>query len=435
MSKSSRLLTIRVPLRKICAALPAVALMGGGIAVSAPVAPAHNIKGVPVSSNSPAIVVPDLALTLPAQARISAGALPVTVPEAPTPEAPAPVLSKGAGPGSSSFVTLDSTGIPVRALQGYRRAATLINGADPGCHIDWALLAAIGRVESNHGRFGGSQLNSAGVDQPAIIGIPLDGSNGTARITDSDGGLLDGDTVYDRAVGPMQFIPSTWRVVGVDADGDGVKNPQDMADAATATAIYLCSGPGDLRRSGDLSAAIMRYNASDSYVRTVTALADTYRLGVSALPAPDLAPANSAPSTSVAAKSATKPTKPASGKPAPARPASTTTKATGKLPGLTPVRPWPSPPRQRPLPPVTSPPVTTPPVTTPPVTTPPVTTPPVTTPPVTTAPTPRPDGDSWHAYAYTYAYCLTPGARPAPAAPLLSSMKQLSPQDRHQHHD
>jgi len=109
----------------------------------------------------------------------------------------------------------------MRALDAYQRAATLVEAADPSCHVDWALLAAIGRVESNHARFGGNRLDAAGVAQPGIIGIPLDGSRGTARITDTDGGSLDRDTVYDRAVGPMQFIPSTWRVVGVDA-GDGL---------------------------------------------------------------------------------------------------------------------------------------------------------------------------------------------------------------------
>ena len=303
MSNSSRLHTIRVPWRKACAVLPTVALMGAGVALAAP---GNNLMGVAVSSHSPAIVVPDQALTFPAPAT-SPGTLPMTVPEAPAPQAPGSVSLKGALPFSSSVGTLDSTGIPVRALEGYRRAVSLIDSADPACHIDWALLAAIGRVESNHGRFGGSQLNSAGVATPAIIGISLDGSNGTARITDTDGGVLDGDRVYDRAVGPMQFIPSTWRVVGVDADGDGVKNPQSITDAATATAIYLCSGPGDLRRPGDLRAAIMRYNASDSYVQMVTAIAATYRLGVSALPAP----ADSSLSTSAAGTSGAKTTKPA----------------------------------------------------------------------------------------------------------------------------
>ena len=121
--------------------------------------------------------------------------------------------------------------------------------------------------------------------RPGIIGIALNGANGTARITDTDFGLMDRDTVYDRAVGPMQFLPGTWRAVGTDADGDRVKNPQDIADAATAAAIYLCSGHADLSGTAGLRAAIMRYNASDSYVRTVTAIAEAYRHGVTVLPA------------------------------------------------------------------------------------------------------------------------------------------------------
>jgi Transglycosylase SLT domain len=324
MSNSSRLHTIRVPWRTVCAALPAVALMGGGLALSAPVASAHNIRGVPVSSHGRAIVVPDQALTLPATAGIFTENLPV-----PVPQAPAQGLSKGAVPSSSSLMTVDSTGIPVRALEGYRRAASLVDSADPTCHLDWELLAAIGRVESDHGRFGGSQLNSAGVDEPAIIGVRLDGSNGTARIIDPAGFVLDGDHVYEHAVGPMQFLPSTWRIVGIDADGDGVKNPQSITDAATSAGIYLCSGQGDLSQPGDLSAAILRYNASDSYVRTVTAIAATYRLGVSALPPSDPAPAISAASTSVTANSATTATTAA-----PLRPVWTLTTATGQLAAL-----------------------------------------------------------------------------------------------------
>jgi hypothetical protein len=214
-----------------------------------------------------------------------------------------------------------------------------MGSADPACHLDWALVAAIGRVESNHARFGGNQLDSGGIAQPGIIGIALDGSNGTARITDSDNGFLDRDPTYDRAVGPMQFIPSTWRSAGADADGDGVKNPQDMADAATAAAIYLCSGPGDLSRPDDLRSAIWRYNASDSYVQMVTAIADAYRQGVSALPASDLAPASPARSTRGAAGSASVPAAPArpggaaGAAPAPAGPVPTTSVPTTTAPG------------------------------------------------------------------------------------------------------
>ena len=212
MSNLKRLLTLTVPWRKMLAAVPAVALLGAGIAVSAPAAPGRHSDQVAVSSGTPVVVVPDLALNLPAPAGVSD--LPAPVAEAPAPGGE--VLA------TSSGETSDSTGIPVRALQGYRKAATLVDAADRVCHIDWALLAAIGRVESNHARFGGNQLDAADVAQPGIIGIPLDGTNGTARITDSDGGALDGDSVFDRAVGPMQFIPGTWQAVAVDADGDGV---------------------------------------------------------------------------------------------------------------------------------------------------------------------------------------------------------------------
>jgi len=295
---------IALPWRKACAALPAIALIGGGVALATPADDVRSV--VPVSKPSPAIVVPATALTMP-PALAGAG----------TQEAPALVLSEGTTPGSPALVALDSIGIPTRALEAYRQGSSLVSAADPACRIDWALPAAIGRVESNHARFGGNQLDSAGVAQPGIIGIRLDGSNNTARITDTDGGRLDRDASYDRAVGPMQFIPGTWSVAGSDANGDGVKNPQDMADAATATAVYLCSGPGDLSQPGDLRGAILRYNPSDSYVRTVTAIADAYRRGVTALPASDLPAANPAPSKAGAADTKAKTVRAAKDRPVP----------------------------------------------------------------------------------------------------------------------
>ena len=96
----------------------------------------------------------------------------------------------------------------------YKRAALAIEKSDPGCHLDWSLLAGIGRVESNHGRYGGSQVYADGSTSPHIVGLALNGAGNVASISDTDGGRLDGDTTWDRAVGPMQFIPSTWAVVG-----------------------------------------------------------------------------------------------------------------------------------------------------------------------------------------------------------------------------
>lgn len=317
MAKHSRPRTISLPWRRVCAATPSIALICGGIAVTAPASSFGAFLPKSSAATGPDVaVVPDTALTMHRNAARPLGQA--------ANDAPALVLPEGALPGSSTLVTLDSMGIPVRALEAYRHAAAWIQAADPACNIDWALVAAIGRVESDHARFGGNQLDSAGVARPGIIGIALDGSNGTALITDTDGGRLDRDNVYDRAVGPMQFMPGTWSAVGSDSDGDGAKNPQDMADAASTAAIYLCSGPGDLRRPDDLRSAVMRYNSSDAYARTVTAIADAYRRGVVALPASELPAAHAASSR---VSPTTSPTSAAAPAPAPA-PARTTPNST-----------------------------------------------------------------------------------------------------------
>ncbi len=182
--------------------------------------------------------------------------------------------------GAEKVLSSASTnGIPAAALAAYQRAAQVIDSADPTCNIEWPLVAAIGRVESNHGTYGGNSLSDEGVSTPGIIGIPLNGANGTQRVADTDAGELDRDKTFDRAVGPMQFIPSTWRVVGVDGDGDGQRNPQDIDDAALATAVYLCSGEENLGKRAGQEAAVYRYNHSRDYVDLVLSIADAYAAG------------------------------------------------------------------------------------------------------------------------------------------------------------
>lgn len=192
-------------------------------------------------------------------------------------ESPAGIDPRAGADGAVS--TLSTNGIPASALSAYRRAESLLGQAAESCNLPWHLVAAIGRVESNHGRFGGNALDADGTAQPGIYGIALDGTNGTARIMDTDNGALDNDRVYDRAVGPMQFIPGTWNAVGVDADGDGEKNPQNIYDAATSAGIYLCSGGADLSDSSDVAASVKRYNRSDSYVDLVMRISQAYADG------------------------------------------------------------------------------------------------------------------------------------------------------------
>ena len=174
--------------------------------------------------------------------------------------------------------TLSSNGIPSAALDAYRRAETLLAKSDSSCQLPWNLVAAIGRVESNHGRSNGNALSDDGLAQPGIYGVPLNG-NGVAKISDTDKGAFDQDTVWDRAVGPMQFIPGTWKSAGVDSDNDGKKNPQDIDDAATAAGVYLCAGSGDLSTDPGARTAAHRYNHSDSYVDLVMEISEAYGNG------------------------------------------------------------------------------------------------------------------------------------------------------------
>jgi Transglycosylase SLT domain len=207
-------------------------------------------------------------------------------------------IAPGVPQGSAGDVieSASTNGIPAAALAAYQRAAQVIDAADPSCHLEWPLIAAIGRVESDHGRYGGNTLSERGISEPGIYGIPLDGSNGTATISDTDAGQFDEDPVYDRAVGPMQFIPSTWAVVGVDGDGDGRRDPQDIDDAALATAVYLCSGNENLATPIGQQAAVYRYNHSQDYVNLVLSIMRAYAHGdYAAIPNASAAPTTFTP--------------------------------------------------------------------------------------------------------------------------------------------
>jgi membrane-bound lytic murein transglycosylase B len=207
------------------------------------------------------------------------------------------------------FFEISSTGsndVPEAALRAYRHAEKVQATADPDCQISWTLLAAIGRVESNHGRFGGSQLGSDGVSRPEIRGPQLNGAGAFAAIRDSDKGTLDHDVVWDRAVGQMQFLPETWRSVARDGDGDGRMSPDDIDDSALGSAVYLCGVGGSLADASGMSRAAFRYNHSDYYVKLVLSFQAGYQTGVFAQPSPP-PPAATKKTVRTPAKHAVKP--------------------------------------------------------------------------------------------------------------------------------
>ncbi len=188
-------------------------------------------------------------------------------------------------PAADAFVLADvprAPGLTPRAVDAYVNAELTLTETVPSCRISWRTIAAVGAIEGAHGTHGGRELDREGMPDRRIVGLALDGNNVdnfgevVATIADTDGGRWDGDTVHDRAIGPMQFIPETWRSWARDGDGDGVEDPQDLDDAALAAGAYLCSY-GSQRSWETWKAAVFGYNHSPAYVAAVKTHHDRMR--------------------------------------------------------------------------------------------------------------------------------------------------------------
>jgi membrane-bound lytic murein transglycosylase B len=172
---------------------------------------------------------------------------------------------------SSAWVsdTAAASRIPAPAVRAYGDATLRMSHRDASCGLGWTTLAGLGWVESEQGTIGGRVVGADGRADRRILGPALDGVGDLAAIRAADGR-------WERAVGPLQFLPSTWAAWGADADGDGRADPQDLDDAAWAAARYLCASGSDLRTGAGWAAAIRSYNHSDTYVQAVFDAASAY---------------------------------------------------------------------------------------------------------------------------------------------------------------
>ncbi|MFE6335254.1 C40 family peptidase [Streptomyces sp. NPDC057798] len=168
--------------------------------------------------------------------------------------------------------------IPPRMLTAYKKAVQKVGTHVPTCRgMRWPILAGIAKVESNHAV--GRNITAGGDIRPKIYGVLLNGSGAGGNTTvfpDTDQGRLDGTATGERAVGPFQFLPSTWEGVGKDAGGDNTADPHNADDAALGAAIYLCGDGRDLTKRAQLKAALFQYNHSQEYVTNVLGWVDQY---------------------------------------------------------------------------------------------------------------------------------------------------------------
>lgn len=169
------------------------------------------------------------------------------------------------------------TGIGAIALQAYGAATLRLGKEQPGCRLGWTTLAGIGGIESGHGTENFASLLPDGRTSQLILGPALNGKDGFAAIrSTAETAAWHGDATWDHAVGPMQFIPSTWETWQSDGNDDGVKDPSNVFDAAYAAGRYLCASGANLTTDEGWTRAVFSYNHSDDYVRSVLAFANSY---------------------------------------------------------------------------------------------------------------------------------------------------------------
>lgn len=172
------------------------------------------------------------------------------------------------------------TAIPARALEAYGRTEMWMRSEAPDCRLSWATVAGIADVASGHGTVDGGRIGRDGMATSPILGPLRDGTNGTAKVRDTDNGALDGAARWDRTVGPLRIMPDTWRRWRARAARDGeVPDPHHIDDAALTAGRVLCGSKADLTSPNGWWRAVREYHGGGDaagFARKVFTSADRY---------------------------------------------------------------------------------------------------------------------------------------------------------------
>ena len=264
---AGRVQTRRVPSRRRTAAIPVAAAFVALVLLLVAcwlVDAARPVRPTPVVVPAPPAAAPGTAVT----ALPGGGPVPSTAASAATGTATSGISGPEDATTTWARQTAPRLGMDWQALRAYGRAQLRLRDLVPSCRVTWTTLAGIGWVETRNGTYAGSAVDADGVVRPTITGPPLDGTGGRSLVRSTDAGRLDGDTTYDRAVGPMQFVPGTWRTYG---SGD----PSDFDAAALAAGRYLCATSRSTTAAG-WRRAVLAYNRSEVYVADVWTAAQWY---------------------------------------------------------------------------------------------------------------------------------------------------------------
>ncbi|MEZ5379924.1 MAG: D-alanyl-D-alanine carboxypeptidase family protein [Acidimicrobiales bacterium] len=171
--------------------------------------------------------------------------------------------------GAAAFDPSDADAIPEHVAEVYDYAA-----ATAPCPVPFSVVAGIGAVTSDHTRVGGdSRLLSDGASEPTIVYEQLAPTAPSGRLPDTDAGAIDGVADADITVGPMQFLPATWVQFGVDGNGDGTTDPNNLWDAAASAANRLCAASVDTDLEGALTAYFGTEDYNDWVIESIDAAA------------------------------------------------------------------------------------------------------------------------------------------------------------------
>lgn len=248
--------------------------------------PAVVVDAAPGSLAAAAASGPVASSGPPTPAAHSSRASPTPAGTASTPGRPDPDRRVGGAPGRGTLngwsqALAPRLGLPWRALRAYGWTELVLGRTDPGCRLTWATLAGIGWVESRNGTGGpavGGPPAGVGADdvvRPTILGPVLDGRGGRQALPATGRNSSGVAGHWARAVGPMQFLPSTWAVWGRSVDATGRGDPSNIDDAALAAGRLLCS-VGDLGTGAGWQRAVLAYNHSLVYAADVSVAARWY---------------------------------------------------------------------------------------------------------------------------------------------------------------